>query len=146
VERNLPYRHCHLLCHLHPDARRIRILAQQDLQVEARPCLRLAIYKCYEDVSENHIRQNIQSIIEQIVDQPEEGAEGYENKVKYIEEQLPIDKEMSMSIKSKKSMAIDSTIYTATYVSLIKSNKHKYKMTQDDQFDLLYKNMLIGTV
>jgi len=97
-------------------------------------------------VSENHIRQNIQSIIEQIVDQPEEGAEGYENKVKYIEEQLPIDKEMSMSIKSKKSMAIDSTIYTATYVSLIKSNKHKYKMTQDDQFDLLYKNMLIGTV
>lgn len=43
-------------------------------------------------------------------------------------------------------MPIDSTIYTATYVSLIKSNKHKYKMTQEDQFDLLYKNMLIGTV
>lgn len=51
-----------------------------------------------------------------------------------------------MSIKAKKSFAIDSTIYSATYFSLIKSNKHKYKMTQDDQFDLLYKNMLIVTI
>lgn len=37
-----------------------------------------------------------------------------------------------MSIKEKKAMPIDATIYTATYVSLIKSNKHKYKMTQED--------------
>lgn len=51
-----------------------------------------------------------------------------------------------MSLKIKKSLTIDATLYSATYVSLIKSNKHKYKMTQTDQFDLVYKLMLIGTI
>ena len=95
---------------------------RQDLVFEQR------FNNASDDQSENKIRHNIQSIVEQIV---EDGQE-LENKVQQIEEQLPIDKEVSMSIKAKKTMAIDSTIYTATYVSLIKSNKKQYKLTQAD--------------
>lgn len=63
-----------------------------------------------------------------------------------LDQQLPVDKEVSMSIKAKKTMAIDGDIYSATYVSLIKSNKNKYRLTQGDQFDLLYKTMLIMAI
>lgn len=48
-----------------------------------------------------------------------------------------------MAVKAQKTLGIDSTIYTAAYCSLIKSNKKKYRMTQGDQFDILYKTMLI---
>ena len=47
------------------------------------------------------------------------------------------------SIKQKKVMAVDSTIYTATYFGLMKVNKKKFRLTQADQFELLYKTMLI---
>lgn len=46
----------------------------------------------------------------------------------------------------KKIMTIDSTIYTATYVALMKSNKKSYRLTQSDQFELLYKTMLIMAI
>ena len=60
-----------------------------------------------------------------------------------LDELLPIEKEVSMSLKAKKTMALDNTIYTCTYVALFKTNKKKYRLTQGDQFDLLYKAMLI---
>lgn len=75
----------------------------------------------------------------------ESGEEALLDKEK-VEETLPVDTEMSLAIKAKKVMEIDSTITSAAYVSLIKSNKKKYRLTQADQFDLIYRVMLIGSV
>jgi hypothetical protein len=75
-----------------------------------------------------------------------EGDEGIRNST-IVEEKLPYDYEVEQSIKMKKKvMAIDSTIYTATYVGLMKTNKKQYKLTQADQFELLYKTMLIMAI
>lgn len=60
-----------------------------------------------------------------------EGDEALKDQAK-LNETLPVDKEMSMSMKVQKTMAIDTTIYTASYVSLLKKNKKEYKMTQQD--------------
>lgn len=49
-----------------------------------------------------------------------------------IKEIIPIDNNPSISVKKQKVFTIDGTIYSATYFSLIKSNKKKYKMTTDD--------------
>ena len=92
------------------------------------------------DESETFIRKNIDSMIEQIVE-----VDGKLDLSK-IDEQMPIDKEMSMSVKAKKVMALDGDIFSATYVSLIKKNKNQYRLTQADQFDLLYKTMLIMAI
>lgn len=52
-----------------------------------------------------------------------EGDEGIRNST-VVEEKMPLDNEVEQSIKMKKKvMAIDSTIYTATYVGLMKANK-----------------------
>ena len=81
-----------------------------------------------EDQSENFINKNIQSIVETIV---AEGDDGVKDQAK-LDELLPIDKEVSVSLKPKKIMALDSTIYSCSYVALLKSNKKKYRMTQTD--------------
>lgn len=96
---------------------------RQDLVFEQR------FNSANEDFTEKRIIQNIQSIVEQIAEFDGDGQEAQDLRARKIEEQLPIEKEMSVSIKEKKSLAIDATIYSATYVSLIKSNKHKHKMT-----------------
>lgn len=80
-----------------------------------------------DDMSESKVRRNIQSIVEQIADNGNDNID-----FKIVEEKLPVDKELSLTVKAQKSYAIDATIYSATYVSLIKSNKHKYVMTQAD--------------
>lgn len=81
-----------------------------------------------DDQSENFINKNIQSIVESIV---ADGDDGVKDQAK-LDELLPIDKEVSVSLKVKKVMPLDSTIYSCTYVSLIKSNKKKYRLTQTD--------------
>lgn len=96
---------------------------RQDLVFEQR------FNSANEDFTEKRIIQNIQSIVEQIAEFDGDGQEAQDLRARKIEEQLPIEKEMSVSIKEKKSLTIDATIYSATYVSLIKSNKHKHKMT-----------------
>lgn len=78
-----------------------------------------------EDQSETFIRKNIQSMIEDIV---KEGDEAIQDEAR-INQQLNIGNEEMPSIKQKKVMAIDSTILSATYVGLMKSNKKKYRLT-----------------
>lgn len=94
------------------------------------------------DQSETFIRKSMQSMIEQLVN---EGDDAIQDEKK-VSDALPIDKEMSMSVKQKKVMPLAASIYTATFVGLIRSNKKKYRLTQADQFDLLYKTMLVMAI
>jgi len=48
-----------------------------------------------------------------------------------------------VSMKRKKSMKISANIYSACYFGLLKANKKELKMTDSDQFDLLFKALLI---
>jgi hypothetical protein len=48
-----------------------------------------------------------------------------------------------VSIKRKKNMKISANIYSACYFGMMKSNKKELKMTESDQFDLLFKALLI---
>jgi len=41
--------------------------------------------------------------------------------------------------KSDKSMKVGASFYTAAYFGLMKANKQKFKLKDDDQFDLLYR-------
>lgn len=54
-----------------------------------------------------------------------------------IQKRLPIDNQQLENSKLKE-MKIGANIYTCAYFSLIKENKKKYKMTQQDQFDVIY--------
>jgi len=47
------------------------------------------------------------------------------------------------SIKRTKKMKIGANIYSAAYFGMMRSNKKKLKMTESDQFDLLFKALLI---
>lgn len=57
-----------------------------------------------------------------------EGDEAIANKEK-LDETLPIEKEVSMSLKVKKVMPLDTTMYSCCYVGLLKANKKKYRLT-----------------
>lgn len=43
-------------------------------------------------------------------------------------------------------MKIGANIYSCAYFALLKDNKKKYKMTQQDQFDVIYKALMIFTI
>lgn len=94
------------------------------------------------DNSETFIKRNIQSMIDEMALQGEDAKMDQEK----LNQSLPVEKEVSVSLKNKKVMALDNTIYSCSYVALIKSNKKKYRLTQGDQFDLLYKLMLIMAI
>jgi len=49
-----------------------------------------------------------------------------------VRETIILDKGADASVKKHKVFTIDGTIYSATYFSLIKANKKKYKMTTED--------------
>lgn len=50
------------------------------------------------------------------------------------------------SVKRKKTLKISANIYTCCYFGLMRSNKKSLKMTESDQFDLLFKSLLIFAV
>ncbi len=43
-------------------------------------------------------------------------------------------------------MKIGANIYSCAYFALLKDNKKKYKMTQQDQFDVIYKASMIFAI
>jgi len=63
-----------------------------------------------------------------------------------VKETIVLEKDASMSVKKQKVYTIDGTIYSATYFSLIKSNKKKFKMTTEDQFELFYRTGIIMSI
>ena len=42
-----------------------------------------------------------------------------------------------------KDMKISANIYTVSYVAFIRDNKKKFRMSENDQFDLLWRSLLI---
>lgn len=65
---------------------------------------------------------------------------------KIIEEKLPLEDEDDMSIVKKKDLKIAGTIYSTSYVAFMRENKKKFRMSENEQFDLLWKAMLILAV
>jgi len=96
-------------------------------------------YRNSKDESEKAIFTNINSIIESI-----EKDNGVEDQ-SLIRKRLPIDNQQEENSKQK-DMKIGANIYSCAYFSLIKDNKKKYKMTQQDQFDVIYKATMIFAI
>jgi len=67
----------------------------------------------------------------------------FDNDASDIKSRLTIAEEPDMSIKRKKTMKISANIYSASYFGFIKANKKELKMTESDQFALLFKALLI---
>jgi len=96
-------------------------------------------FEVNKDDSENKIYGNIQSLIETV----ENEGLNFENDVSDIKTRLTIVEEPDMSVKRKKTMKIAANIYSASYFGFIKANKKELKMTESDQFALLFKALLI---
>lgn len=95
-----------------------------------------------KDQSEGKIHANIQSIISKIED---EGLD-FEKNAQEIESRLTINEYPEFSVKRKKSMKISANIYSAAYFAMIRSYKKELKMTETQQFDVLFKALLIFMV
>jgi hypothetical protein len=89
--------------------------------------------------SEQVIRTNINSIIEQI---EEEGLDNMDSTK--IREKLPL--EDSQSSKKSKTLDIQGSTYSLSYFALLRDKKKKHQMTESDQFDLFWKAILIFVV
>lgn len=100
-------------------------------------------FRNHSDQSENFIRTNVNSMIENLVEEVDDIANV---NPKILDEKLPLEDEEDMSIVKKKDLKLAGTIYSTSYVAFMREHKKKFRMSENDQFDLLWRAMLILAV